>query len=333
MKPRCVVLDGATVTAHGLSNTSTPEGEPTWSALEDLVELTVHARTSPAETREHACEAELVLTNKVVLGETEIRQLPKLRYIGVLATGTNVVDLGAARSRGIVVTNVPGYATESVVAQVFGLLLDLALAVGEHARAVESGQWVRSPDFSFRLRPTYELAGKTLGIVGLGAIGRRVAIVAAAFGMRVLAAHSHRGTNVAPEGLDVAFTTLDELFAQSDVITLHCPLTAETRHLVDARRLALMKPEAWLINTGRGPLVDEVALADVLRRGRIAGAGLDVLSTEPPDPANPLLCAPRCVITPHMGWATLPARQRLMTEVTKNVASFLANTPTHQVGL
>jgi glycerate dehydrogenase len=275
--------------------------------------------------------AELVLTNKVVLAKPEIAALPRLRYIGVLATGTNVVDLAYAHERGITVTNVPGYATESVVAHVFALLLELSMAPAEHGRAVAAGDWQRSPDFTFRLRETEQLAGRTLGIVGFGSIGRGVARVANAFGMNLLVAHSHRGQDRPLPGVDVKFVALDELFACADVVSLHCPLTDETRCLVNAARLSQMKKGALLINTGRGPLVDETALADALRRGHIGGAGLDVLTVEPPPPDHPLVGAPRCLITPHLAWATQSARRRLMAIATENVAAFLAGSPVHTV--
>jgi glycerate dehydrogenase len=330
MIPRCVVLDGITLTEHVLGGVVTP-GEPNWNPLSQLTELTVYPRTPADLTVERAALAPLILTNKVVLGRRELEALPQLRYIGVLATGTNVVDINAAKERGIVVTNVPGYAAESVVPCVFGLILELSVAVAEHARAVANGNWSKCPDFSFRLRPTTELWGKTLGIIGLGSIGRRVATVASAFGMRILAAHSHRGIDTPVSGLEVTYRTVDELFAEADIISLHCPLTPETHHLVNETRLALMKSSALLINTGRGPLVDEVALANALHAGKIAGVGLDVLSVEPPPPHHPLLGAPRCLITPHMAWASQSARQRLMDTVVANVDAFLRGAPLHRV--
>lgn len=330
MKPRCVVLDGFTLTEQ-LAGGPVAPGEPSWEPLAELVELTVYPRTSVADIGVRAAESPLLLTNKVVLGRTELEALPDPRYIGVLATGTNVVDLEVARERGIVVTNVPGYATESVVSHVFGLLLELSLGVAEHAQATAQGGWQRSADFSARLRPTAELWGKTLGIVGLGNIGRRVAQVAAAFGMRVLAAHSHSGKDVPPAGLEVTFSDLDQLFAEADVISLHCPLVPETRALVNARRLAAMKPTAIVINTGRGPLIDEAALAHALATGTIAGAGLDVLSVEPPGPNHPLIGAPHCLITPHIAWATQAARQRLMAVVVENVAAYLRGAPQNRI--
>lgn len=329
--PTCVVLDGWTLTEH-VPKASVPDGEPTWHALEQLVTLTVYPRTPADALLERASRATLLLTNKVVLDAAAIAALPELRYIGVLATGTNVVDLAAAKQRGIVVTNVPGYATESVVAHVFGLIFELRLRVAEHATAVRKGAWCSATDFTFRLATTTELAGQTLGIVGFGHIGQRVAAVGQAFGMRILAALRPGATTPnRPVGSDVEFCSTDELFATSDIISLHCPLTPETANLVDARRLALMKSDAILINTGRGPLIDEPTLAQALNEHRIGGAGLDVLSREPPQADNPLLSAPRCIITPHIAWATTAARQRLMQVVTANVAAYLAGKPTHRV--
>jgi glycerate dehydrogenase len=330
MKPRCIVLDGHTLTEQVVGEAVVAD-EPSWNRLAELTELTVFPRTAASLTVERAAGAPLVLTNKVVLGARELEALPALRYIGVLATGTNVVDLEAAKARGIVVTNVPGYAAESVVAQVFGLILELSMGVAEHARAVASGAWSSCPDFTFRVRPTSELAGKTIGIVGLGNIGRRVATVAAAFGMRVLAAHSHRGVDETQPGLEISFRSVDELFSEADIVSLHCPLVAGTRHLVNETRLAKMKSNALLINTGRGPLIDEEALATALRNGRLGGAGLDVLSVEPPPAHHPLIGAPRCLVTPHIAWASSAARQRLMGVVTSNVDAFLSGHPVHRV--
>jgi len=330
MNARCVTLDGFTLTEYAPGATAAP-GEPTWERLAEMTALTVYPRTDSHDTIARAQGAQLLLTNKVLLGKAEMDALSELRYIGVLATGTNVVDVSAANRRGIVVTNVPGYAAESVVAHVFGLLLELSMGIAEHARAVSAGQWSAAKDFSFRLRPTAELHGKTLGIIGLGSIGRRVAAVATAFGMRVIAAHSHRGVDVSPAGLSVEFCDRDALFAEADVLSLHCPLVPETHHLVNAERLSKMKPNAILINTGRGPLVDEQALAIALREGKIAGAGLDVLSLEPPQPGNPLIGAPRCLVTPHIAWASQAARQRLMATVVSNVAAFLSGHPQNLV--
>jgi len=319
---KIVVIDGYTLNP----------GDLDWQALEALGEATVHERTPKELLLERASGAEILLTNKVVLGAEAIAQLPQLRYIGVTATGFNVVDIAAARRRGIAVTNVPAYSTSSVAQMVFALLLELTQHVGHHAARVREGGWTASPDFCFWEQPLVELDGLAMGLVGFGAIGRRVALLARAFGMTVLVHTAHpdryRGT---PEGEGVCFIGLDELFSASDVVSLHCPLTEATQGLVDASRLALMKPSAYLLNTGRGPLVDEAALAAALDAGQLAGAGLDVLSAEPPPAANPLLQAKNCCITPHIAWATRAARQRLMTTAVANVRAFLAGSPQNVV--
>jgi glycerate dehydrogenase len=313
---RIVVLDGYALNPGDLS----------WAALEALGECTVHDRSAAADTVNRARRAEIALTNKVVLGRAELAALPALRYIGVLATGYNVVDVAAARERQIAVTNVPAYSTASVAQLTMALLLELAHRVGDHAADVRAGGWSRSPDFCYWKHPLVELAGLTLGIVGLGQIGRAVARLAQAFGMRVI---GHTRTTRACEGVEPM--ELDLLFRTSDVVSLHCPLTPETRHLVDAGRLALMKPTAFLLNPSRGPLVDEQALADALNQGRIAGAALDVLAAEPPAPENPLLATKNCLITPHIAWATRASRQRLMDEAVQNVQAFLAGKPRNVV--
>jgi len=316
---KIVVLDGYTANP----------GDLDWSPLVALGELTVHDRTAAALTLERAAGAQVVLTNKVVLGATELAALPDLRYIGVLATGYNVVDVSAARERGIVVTNVPAYSTPSVAQHVFALLLELTRGAGRHAALVRQGRWSSSPDFAFWEGAQVELAGLTFGIVGFGAIGRAVARIAGAFGMRVLV---HTRTPDPAAWPEVTFVGSDELFTTADIVSLHCPLTDETRGLVNAGRLAAMKPTAYLINTGRGPLVDEAALAAALHAGRIAGAGLDVLSQEPPQANNPLLLAPNCVITPHLAWATTASRQRLLDVAVDNVRAFLAGELRNRVG-
>jgi glycerate dehydrogenase len=276
---------------------------------------------------ERAQDAEVLLTNKVVLDKDFIGSLPDLKYIGVLATGYNVVDIGAARQCGAVVTNVPAYSTESVAQMVFALLLELVRGAGRHSDAVHSGKWSESPDFSFHEVPLVELDGLTLGIIGYGAIGKAVSRVARAFGMKTM-------VNTRTSGADerVRYVDLDTLFREGDIVTLHCPLTDETEGLVSRERLTLMKPSAFLINTARGPLVDEVALADALNRDEIAGAGLDVLSVEPPPPDNPLLLAKNCIITPHIAWATLAARERLMDTVVRNLMAWMSNRPINVVG-
>jgi len=303
-------------------------GEMSWEALHALGTCTVYERTAGATLAARAAGAEILLTNKTVLGRKEIAALPDLRYIGVLATGTNVVDIAAATERGIVVTNVPAYSTASVAQLVFAFVLDHTQRVGLHAGVVREGQWCRAPDFAFWAAPLIELEGKTMGLVGLGRSGMAVARLAAAFGMRVVAAARR------PEQEFPAWITrvgVDDVFRQGDVVSLHCPLTAATERLVNAERLDLMQPSALLINTGRGGLVDEQALADALNCGRIAGAGLDVLTSEPPDQRCPLLTAANCRITPHIGWATREARQRLLDVAVSNVRAFLAGAPVNVV--
>lgn len=303
-------------------------GDQSWAGLETLASLRFYDRTAPSEIVERAAKASLVLTNKVPLSAETIAALPVLRYIGVLATGYNIVDVAAARERGIVVSNVPAYGTPSVAQAVFALLLELTHRVGYHAEAVRAGRWSACPDFSFWDFPLAELAGRTFGIVGYGQIGKGVARIAAAFGMKVIATKSD---DRAGRDGEVELVTMDTLFREADVISLHCPLTPKTQGLVNADRIAQMKPGALLINTGRGPLIVESELAAALNSGRIAGAGLDVLSAEPPPASNPLLTAKNCLITPHYAWATREARGRLIEIATGNVRAFLAGTPRNVV--
>ncbi len=315
-RTRIVVLDGHTLNP----------GDLDWNGVAALGELTVHDRSSGAEIVARADGAEIVLTNKTPVTAETIAALPKLRFIGVLATGYNVVDTAAARARGIPVCNVPGYGTTSVAQHVFALLLELTQRTGHHAQTVSDGRWSACPDFCYWDFPLVELAGRTLGIVGYGSIGAAVARIGAAFGMKVIASAR------SPRSVDgVEFVSTDEVFRRADVITLHCPLTDETRGLVNAARIATMKPGAFLINTGRGPLVVEQDLADALNAGRIAGAGLDVLSTEPPPPGNPLFRPKTCIITPHIAWATHASRARLMDVVVANIRAFLADAPQNVV--
>jgi glycerate dehydrogenase len=313
--PRIVILDGHTLNPDDLS----------WSGLEKLGELQIHERTPAALVLPRCLGADIILTNKTVLKGETIRALPELRFIGVLATGYNIVDVATAAECGIPVSNAPGYARASAAQAVFSLLLELATRTGDHSRRVHEGRWTAGPDFCFWDYPLHELAGLTLGIVGYGSIGKSVAVIARAFGMAVIV---HSRNPVAGEE-NVA---LDNLFARADVVTLHCPLTPQTQHLVNAARLACMKPGAFLINTGRGLLVDEAALAEALNAGHLAGAGLDVLAQEPPPRDNPLLTARNCTITPHIAWATLAARQRLMDITVANVQAFLAGHPQNLVG-
>jgi glycerate dehydrogenase len=268
-----------------------------------------------------------LLTNKVELTRRHFAQLPALKYIGILATGTNIVDLPAAHERGIVVTNVPAYSTASVAQTTFALLLELTQHVGYHSATVRSGAWSRNPDWCYWERPLLELAGLTLGIVGLGRIGAAVARLANALDMVVLA-HNPK-THPAPSY--VRWVELEELFRQSDVVSLHCPLTSENRHMINRERLSWMKPGAFLLNTSRGQLIDEIALAESLSNGRLAGAGLDVLSIEPPPADNPLLTARNCIITPHLAWATRASRARLLQVAIANIRAFLAGTPQNVV--
>lgn len=308
---RIVVTDGYTLNPGDLS----------WSELQALGECTVYDRTPAELVAERVAGAKIVLTNKVVFPRELLAELPELRYVGVLATGYNVVDTIAAAERGIIVTNVPNYSTASVAQMVMAHVLNLSGRTAEHAQGVAAGKWTASPDFCYWDWPLVELAGLTMGIVGYGRIGQAVARVAAAMGMNVLV-HTRSGAGrAAPAGMK--FVPLEDVLRRSDVLSLHCPLTEETRGLMNARRLAMMKPTALLINTARGPLVDEAALAEALNAGRLAGAGLDVLSVEPPPADNPLLAAKNCFITPHVAWATQAARGRLMSEAVENVRAFL----------
>lgn len=315
---RIAVLDGYTLNP----------GDLTWEALEDLGPCSIYDRTATEDVVARAAGHAIVLTNKTPLTRAAIEQLPDLRYIGVLATGFNIVDVEAARERHIPVTNVPDYATYSAAQMVFAHLTNLTLHPADHGRSVTAGQWSRSPDFCYWNSPLVELAGLTMGIVGFGRIGRATARIATAMGMNVITCNRTRPNNL-PD--DVRFVDLDTLFRQSDVVTLHCPLTPDTKHLVNAERIGLMKPSAYLINVGRGPLVDEAALAHALNSGRIAGAGIDVLSIEPPPADHPLLHAANCCITPHIAWATQAARRRLLATVIDNVRAFLAGTPQNVV--
>lgn len=315
---KIVVLDGY----------ATNPGDLSWDGLSTCGELSVYDRTPAELTLERAAGAEVLITNKVFLGAPEMAALPNLRYVGIQATGVNVVDLEAARRHGVAVANVPAYSTDSVAQHVFALLLELTRGVGRHARRVREGAWSNCPDFAFQETPQIELNGKVFGVVGFGDIGQATAKIAEAFGMSVLV---HTRTP-APEAFpSVCFVGLNQLLSESDVVSLSCPLTADTEALMDAARLAVMKKSAFLINTGRGLLVDEDALSEALHRGAIAGAGLDVLAKEPPPADNPLLKAPNCFITPHLAWATRAARSRLINEIVANLESFLAGESRNRV--
>ena len=315
---KIVILDGF----------SANPGDLSWRELEDMGELTVYERTSPEDTVARAAEAEIVLTNKVVISREVIAQLPLLKYIGMLATGYNVVDIQAAHERGIIVTNVPAYSTESVAQMVFAHLLNVTNRTDHYATENRSGRWTRNKDFCYWDYPHMELAGKTFGIVGLGHIGRRVAEIALAFGMKVKALTS-KSADALPAGIGKA--TIEELLSTSDVISLHCPLTDTTRHLINSETLRLIKPSAILINTGRGPLVDDQAVASALAEGQLAAFCADVLTEEPPKADNPLLAQPNAFFTPHIAWASTEARIRLLQVVTCNVKAFLNGKPQNSI--
>ena len=315
---KIVILDGYTTNAGDLS----------WNGISELGDLTVYDRTAPCEVIDRCLGAEAVLTNKVVFTDDVMQALPQLKYIGVMATGYNVVDIDAARRRGIVVTNVPAYSTPSVAQMVFAHLLNITNQVALHDRQVHEGRWAGNRDFCFYSAPLIELAGKQMGIVGLGQTGSAVAKIALALGMRVMAFTSKAQESL-PEGITKG--SLNEVFATSDVVSLHCPLTPDTKHIVNAERLATMKPSAIVINTGRGPLVDEQHLADALNRGIIAAAAVDVLSTEPPAADNPLLTARNCHITPHIAWASQAARARLIDTLSSNLKGYISGNVVNNV--
>ena len=315
---KIVILDGFTANPGDLS----------WKGLEELGMLTVYDRTKPEETIARAAEADIVLTNKVIINREMMAQLPQLKYIGVLATGYNVVDIEAAHERGIIVTNVPAYSTESVAQMVFAHLLTVTNRTEHYAIQNRQGRWSKNPDFCYWDFPHLELAGKTIGIVGLGNIGRRVAEIALAFGMQVKALTS-KSADTLPAGIEKA--DLEVLLATSDVISLHCPLTDTTRHLINRDTLSVMRPSAILINTGRGPLVDDQAVASALAEGKLAAFCADVLTEEPPKADNPLLSQPNAFITPHIAWATEEARSRLLQVAISNVQAFLNAKPQNVV--
>ena len=304
-------------------------GDLSWDPLRAIGELQVFDRTADNQIVERARDAEIVLTTRTPLPEQILRQLKKTRYIGVLFTGYDVVDTKAARDLKITVTNVPTYATASTAEFTFALLLELCHHVGLHAEATRAGEWSRSTDFTFRKTPLIELAGKTMGIIGLGRIGRRVAEIAMAFEMRVIAADQVRGA--IPDWPDFRWHEVDELLTQADFVSLHCPLLPQTRGIINSKSLALMKPSSFLINASRGPLIVEQDLADALNNGRIAGAAVDVLSSEPSSPDNPLLRAKNCIVTPHIAWATREARTRLLNTAIANLRAFLDGHPVNVV--
>ena len=307
---KIIVLDG-----YGLN-----PGDLNWEGFESLGELTVYDRTLPSELMERAAGAEVLVTNKTLITAENMAALPELKYIGVLATGYNVVDIDAAKARGIVVTNIPAYSTASVAQMVFAHILNITQRVGYYADENKQGRWTKNADFCYWDTQLVELQGKKMGIVGFGNIGQATARIAQAFGMEVCV-YSSKPQFVLPSGIKKM--DLDELFAECDVISLHCPLTPDTKEMVNAERLSKMKSNAILINTGRGPLINEQDLTNALNEGRIAAAGLDVLSVEPSVEGNPLLTARNCFITPHIAWATLEARTRLMEIAVQNLKSYL----------
>lgn len=311
---KIVVLDGYAANPNDLS----------WDELKALGECVVYDRTAPEEVLERAAGAEVILTNKVVIGAEQMAALPELKYIGVLATGYNIIDIAAAKERGIIVTNIPAYSTASVAQMVFAHILNITQQVQHHSEEVRKGRWTNSKDFCFWDSPLIELREKKIGLIGLGHTGYTTARIAIGFGMQVFAYSSKSPFQLPPE---IKKMELDELFSECDIISLHCPLTEDTRELVNARRLSMMKPTAILINTGRGPLINEQDLADALNNGKIYAAGVDVLSTEPPCADNPLLTAKNCYITPHIAWATKAARERLMSIMLNNLKGYINGSP------
>lgn len=315
---KIVVLDGYAANPNDLS----------WEDMQALGQLVVFDRTAPDQVLERSADADALLTNKVVLSAETLAKLPKLKYIGVLATGYNVVDTVAARRQGIVVTNIPAYSTDSVAQLTFAHILNITNSVAHYADQNRQGRWSASPDFVYWDTPLIELSGKTLGIVGLGNIGMKVATIARTFGMDVFAYTSKNSTDL-PIGIQK--TTLDGLLAVSDVLSLHCPLNEQTHHLINAETLKKMKRGAILINTGRGPLVDEQAVADDLNDGQLLAYGADVMTQEPPTADNPLLKCQNAYLTPHIAWATYEARQRLMLIATANLQAFIEGKPVNVV--
>ena len=316
-----VVLDGFTMNPGDLS----------WNELAELGSLKVYDRTSAGQVLERAKDAEAILTNKTVIDAASLRSLPKLKYVGVLATGYNVVDINVARGLGIVVTNIPAYSTESVAQMVFAHILNITHRVGRYSDEARSGVWSRQADFSYTNSPLMELCGKKIGIVGFGNTGSATARIAVAFGMEVLA-YTSKPQSALPAGVTKA-DSIDDIFRMSDIVSLHCPLNKETSEIANAAHLSLMKKSAILINTGRGGLVNEQDLADALRENRIKAAGLDVMVNEPPREDNPLLKLDNCFITPHIAWATYEARVRLMNQTVKNLRSFIEGNIINNVAL
>lgn len=313
-----VVLDGYAANPGDLS----------WEGLKALGECTIYDRTAPEEVLQRAQGAEAILTNKVAITAEHMAALPELKYIGVLATGYNIIDIAAAKERGIVVTNIPAYSTPSVAQMVFAHILNITNRVEHYTNEIREGKWTTNPDFCFWDTPLTELLGKKIGLIGLGQTGYNTARLAIGFGMKVWAYTSKSRLQLPPE---IRKAELNQLFHECDIVSLHCPLTEATRNLVNAERLALMKPTAILINTARGPLVNEQDLADALNNKKIYAAGVDVLSTEPPRADNPLLTARNCFITPHIAWATSAARERLQAIMLDNIKAYIEGKPVNNV--
>lgn len=315
---KIVVLDGYAANPGDLS----------WDGLKALGECTIYDRTAPEDVLERAKGAEAILTNKVAITADHMAALPDLKYIGVLATGYNIIDIAAAKERGIVVTNIPAYSTPSVAQMVFAHILNITNRVQHYTDEIREGKWTNSDDFCFWDTPLIELLGKKIGLIGLGQTGYNTARLAIGFGMKVWAYTSKSRLQLPPE---IRKAELNQLFRECDIVSLHCPLTEATRNLVNAERLAMMKPTAIVINTARGPLINEQDLADALNSGKIYAAGVDVLSTEPPRADNPLLKARNCFITPHIAWATSAARERLQTILLENMKAYLDGKPVNNV--
>jgi glycerate dehydrogenase len=316
---KIVILDGYTLNPGDLS----------WEGLQQLGEVEIYDRTPADQVVERCLGADVVFTNKTPMGAEPIKRLPNLKYIGILATGYNIVDTEAAKQQGIAVCNVPGYGTASVVQLTFALLLELCLHVQRHSDAVASGRWASSVDFCFWDYPLIELAGKTIGIIGFGHIGQQVGDVATAFGMQVIGSSRHQSDQA--QRKNFKWATIPELLEQSDVVSIHCPLFPETKGLINKESLQRMKSSALLLNTSRGPIVVEEDLAEALNNGTIAGAGIDVLGVEPPAKDNPLFTAKNCIITPHIAWATKEARARLMEVTVKNLKAYIDGNPVNVV--
>ncbi len=315
---KIIILDGYTLNP----------GDISWAGFETLGDFTMYDRTSPDKIIECSENAEIILTNKTIINKLTIEQLPKLKYIGVLATGYNIVDVKAANERNIIVTNIPSYGTSSVAQMVFALLLELTQNVGHHSNSVRSGGWSESEDWCYWDRPLIELEDLTMGVIGFGRIGKATADIARAFGMRVIANDTGKTKSISDW---VKMVNQDTIFRESDAVSLHCPLTSDNKHFINSAKINLMKRSAFLINTSRGLLINEENLAHALNSERIAGAGLDVLSEEPPDETNPLLSAINCIITPHIAWATKAARQRLMNIAVRNLKSYLSGKPVNVI--